>query len=220
MTQSINASHLMWAAGMATADGLDTPDLSAGFRAPTGPSLPTGANAGWLLRLSERLMITGAIRPSSARLARAMAALAMGANHVLELGAGSGAVTAALTQVVDAQNIHAVELQPQQAQRLKRRFPELRVTQGAAATALDHCTAEGPVAVVSSLPFRSLPSAIRQSTVDSLLQFLNARPEARLIQFTYGLREPFQAGPGFQWARVGWVLANLPPASVWVLSKR
>lgn len=171
----------------------------------------------WLSRLSAQMLITGAVRPSSARLANAMARLTLGCDHVLELGAGNGAVTNALVNLVGTSRIHAVELQERQAQHLKIRFPQLRVTQGAADTALDTCEHQGVVAVVSSLPFRSLPTGIKQSTIDSLLRYLASRKNATLIQFTYGLREPFDAGPEFRWTRVGWVFANLPPASIWLL---
>lgn len=172
----------------------------------------------WLYRLSAQMSITGSVVPSSARLAHEMARLALGSDHVLELGAGSGAVTCALAKVVGTDRIHAVELQEQQAEQLKRRFPELRVTQGPADAALDTCQLQGVVSVVSSLPFRSLPIGIKQSTIASLLRYLAARNDARLIQFTYGLREPFDAGSGFLWTRVGWVFANLPPASIWLLT--
>ena len=172
----------------------------------------------WLSRLSAQILITGAVLPSSARLANEMARLALGSDHVLELGAGSGAVTRALAKVVGTDRIHAVELQKRQAEQLRRRFPELRVTQGAADTALDTCQQTGVVSVVSSLPFRSLPTGIKQVTIASLLRYLASRKNARLIQFTYGLREPFDAGSEFRWKRVGWVFANLPPASIWLLT--
>ena len=172
----------------------------------------------WLSRLSAQMLITGAVLPSSARLANEMARLALDSDHVLELGAGNGAVTKALAKVVGIDRIHAVELQERQAQQLRRRFPELRVTQGAADAALDTCQQQGVVSVVSSLPFRSLPAGIKQATIASLLRYLASRKGARLIQFTYGLRAPFDAGSEFRWTRVGWVFANLPPASIWLLT--
>ena len=147
-----------------------------------------------------------------------MARLALGSDHVLELGAGSGAVTKALIKRIGAEKIHAIELQLPQAQQLKKSFPALRVTQGAADTALDTCQQQGLVSVVSSLPFRSLPTGIKQSTIASLLRYLASRKDAKLIQFTYGLRAPFEAGSEFRWTRVGWVFANLPPASIWLLT--
>ncbi|MBP7491619.1 MAG: hypothetical protein KA803_05960 [Rhodoferax sp.] len=172
----------------------------------------------WLSRLSVQMLITGAVLPSSARLANEMAQLALGSEHVLELGAGGGAVTTALVKAIGSDRIHAVELQERQAHQLKTRFPEIRVSQGTAAAALDTCQQQGVIAVVSSLPFRSLPTSIKQSTITSLLRYLGSRKDARLIQFTYGLREPFDAGAEFRWTRVGWVFANLPPASVWLLT--
>ncbi|MEO8409758.1 MAG: methyltransferase domain-containing protein [Propionivibrio sp.] len=163
--------------------------------------------------------ISGAVLPSSPILAAAMVAPAVGYGHVLELGAGRGAVTQALTQLVHADNLVAVELQPQLATFLRQRFPQLQVVQGTADRALDKQSKNEAIAVVSSLPFRSLPAAIRLATIRSVLRFLAESPGSTFIQFTYGLQEPFAAGAGFEWKPVRWVFANVPPARIWTLTK-
>lgn len=165
------------------------------------------------------LRVTGAIAPSSARLAAAMASLAVGADNVLELGAGSGAVTNALVKVVTTEKLQAVELQECLAKGLKKRHPTLDVIAGSADVALDKYAREGSVAVVSSLPFRSLPADVKRLTVESVLRFLSVWPNSRLIQFTYGLGVPFSVGSEFQWQQGKWILANFPPACVWVLTR-
>ena len=170
-------------------------------------------------RIYSRLRIRGAIVPSSARLARELASLALGSDHVLELGAGSGVVTLALTKVVNAEKLQVVELHSGLASSLKQRYPHLNVIQGSAVSALDNYPKRGAIAVVSSLPFRSLPAEMKHLTVQSLLRFLTALPESMLIQFTYGLREPFRVSAGFEWRQVKWVIANFPPAGIWVLTK-
>lgn len=162
---------------------------------------------------------TGALAPSSARLARELAHLAAGSDHVLELGAGTGVVTQALFNVVNEDKIQVVELQMKLAATLKKRYPNLKVLQSTAHYALDNYHQRGSVAVVSSLPFRSLPPTMKHLTVQSLLGFLKSSPGSLLIQYTYGLGAPFSAPAGFKWRQVKWVFANIPPACIWVLTK-
>ena len=162
---------------------------------------------------------TGALAPSSARLARELAHLAKDSQHVLELGAGSGAVTEALSKVVKDDQLQVVELQKNMAASLKKKYPNLKVLQATAHYALDNYRQFGSVAVVSSLPFRSLPPAIKHLTVQSLLGFLRSSPDSHLIQYTYGLGAPFRVPSGFKWKQVKWVFANFPPACIWVLTK-
>lgn len=161
----------------------------------------------------------GAVAPSSARLARELAHLAKDSEHVLELGAGTGAVTQALSKVVDEEKLQIVELQKKLAAALKKQYPNSTVLHSTAHHALDNYRQCGSVAVVSSLPFRSLPPAIKNLTVQSLLGFLTASPGSQLIQFTYGLSAPFTAPAGFKWRQIKWVFANFPPACIWVLTK-
>lgn len=162
---------------------------------------------------------TGALVPSSARLARELAHLASGSDHVLELGAGTGAVTQALSKVVNEDRLEVVELQKKLAVSLKKRYPNLKVVQSTAHYALDNYRQCGSVAVVSSLPFRCLPPALKYLTVQSLLGFLKSSPGSQLIQYTYGFGAPFMAPSGFKWQQVKWVFANFPPACIWVLTK-
>jgi phosphatidylethanolamine/phosphatidyl-N-methylethanolamine N-methyltransferase len=162
--------------------------------------------------------VTGAIAPSSTRLSSSLARLAVGADHVLELGAGTGAVTQELFKMFPSVSIQVVEVQPRLANALRRKHPSLDVFEGTAKLALDNYRRVGVGAVVSSLPFRSLPSEVREQTAQSICRYLNESPGSRLVQFTYGLRQPFEAGRGFRWVRVKWVLQNLPPACIWLLT--
>lgn len=173
----------------------------------------------FLQRAVVDFQIAGAILPSSAALAVALASLAIGYDQVLELGAGSGAVTHALAKVVRSEDLVVVELQSRLAAFLQQRFPDLNVVQGAADRALDRLQHDRAVAVVSSLPFRSLPAEIKAATTRSVLRFLDASPESTFIQFTYGLKEPFRVRDGFAWRPVKWVFANVPPARIWTLNK-
>ncbi|WP_114970316.1 class I SAM-dependent methyltransferase [Rhodoferax ferrireducens] len=173
----------------------------------------------FFIRMLKNPRTTGALAPSSARLARELACLAAGSDHVLELGAGTGVVTQALSKVVNEEKIQVVEVQIKLAATLKKRYPNMKVLQSTAHHALDNYRQCGSVAVVSSLPFRSLPPAMKHLTVQSLLGFLKSSPGSQLIQYTYGLGAPFSAPSGFKWQQVKWVFANIPPACIWVLTK-
>lgn len=171
-----------------------------------------------LTDLKSNWRITGAIAPSSQRLSSSLASMAAGADQVLELGAGGGAVTQELLKLFPSRSIQAVELQSRLATELKWKYPGLDVFEGPAATALDNYRCDGVTAVVSSLPFRSLPTTVRIQTVQSICQYLNESPGSRFIQFTYGLRQPFEVQSGFRWVRVKWIVGNLPPACIWLLT--
>jgi len=96
----------------------------------------------------------------------------------------------------------------------------LDVRQNSAHEVLDDLVFPAPAAVVSSLPFRSLPQALRELTVASIERFLHRVPGSKLVQFTYLPRAPFEASPDFRWHRADWVWRNAPPAGVWVLQRR
>ena len=75
--------------------------------------------------------------------------------------------------------------------------------------------------LVSSLPFQSLPAPWRETTVQAIATFLRADPQRRLVQYTYGQKEPFElaADSELRWRRVGRVWRNAPPASLWSLQR-
>lgn len=159
----------------------------------------------------------GTVAPSSAALSRAMANEAKGLARVLELGAGTGPVTRALLERFPAQAITSVEMQPALCRQLRKRFPDVRVVEGDALEALKALDAEVATAVVSSLPFRSLPLEVAQGLVREAARMLRRCPGSRWIQFTYHPKEPFEAPVGWGWRRAALVFTNLPPARVWVL---
>ncbi len=161
----------------------------------------------------------GSVTPSSAALARAMAKEARSADHVLELGAGTGPVTAALLQELPVEAITSVELQPQLSRHLKKRFPTLQVVEGCAVQALQQARYSGQAVVVSSLPFRSLPQDLAAALAQQAVEFLARHSGSRWVQFTYRAGEPFSVPPGFTWKRSARVWANVPPARVWVLAQ-
>ena len=133
----------------------------------------------------------GAACPSSRRLADYMASQAVTASkgYIVELGAGTGVVTASLlNHGVAPERLIVVEKSALLAAHLKERFPDVTVLEGDAADLADLLgwRARRVSVVVSSLPLKSLP----KSTVDQIGLALDAiLPKgATFIQFTYSLR--------------------------------
>ena len=165
--------------------------------------------------------LTGAVSPSSRALARAMAEeVPVGGDWpVLELGPGTGPVTAALIKRgIAPERIVAVEFNPEFCALVRERFAGLTVVEGDAydlAMTLPP-SLHGPyAAAVSSLPLLTRPAAARARLIEAVLDRL--LPGGSLVQFSYGLGPPVTAVAGrFTVRRSAFVLANLPPARVWV----
>lgn len=172
------------------------------------------------LRRPARL---GAVVPSSPALAAALAAEIdpQAPGTVVELGAGTGRVTAALVEAgLAPETLVAIEREASFCALLAARFPEVRVVRGDA-RALKHQLERnqvGPVkAVVSSLPLLNLSERERRAVLTQAAAVL--MPGGVLVQYTYGPAEPVSASLraelGLVGERTNWVLANLPPAAVW-----
>jgi phosphatidylethanolamine/phosphatidyl-N-methylethanolamine N-methyltransferase len=175
------------------------------------------STAAFMALALTRPSLVGALAPSSRRLARAMAEHAGEAEALIELGAGTGAITTALQAAAPGVPLIAVELQPDLAAGLQRRLPEVNVACAPAHEVLaTHGHAPDRTVVVSSLPFRSLPEAMRRTTLDALLAFVEGAPGRRLVQYTYQPRAPFAlpAGSPLRWSLRDVVWGNLPPAGV------
>jgi len=139
---------------------------------------------------------------------------------VVELGAGTGVFTRTLLdRGVREKDLLLIESNPLLAQVLGRRFPAAHVVVADAAALASHypfgsCRAG---AVISGLPLLSIP---QPRVVDILSAAFGVLHQGgALFQFTYGYRCPVHDDvlDWNQWSaeRVGWVLANLPPATVY-----
>ena len=168
-----------------------------------------------------RPSLVGAVAPSSRHLARAMAAQLGPADALIELGAGTGAVTEALHAAAPGVPLLAVELQEDLATSLQRRLPAVEVACAPAHEVLAARRDGAPAAtvLVSSLPFRSLPEGLRRCTQAALIDFVADHPARRLVQYTYQPRAPFElpSDSALRWTLREVVWRNLPPAGVWVL---
>lgn len=169
-------------------------------------------------------LTTGAVSPSGRWLARAMAAAVdpIWTGTVVELGPGTGAVTAALlARGVSFDRLVAVEYNPDFAEHLRARFPGLRVIVGDAyefADTLRHAGVGDVAAVVSSLPLFTQPPLRRRHLLEQSMKALE--PTRPFIQFSYALVPPVPAEAGSWTLDVsGWIMRNLPPARVWTYRK-
>lgn len=168
----------------------------------------------------------GAIAPASKALAKAILHEVMRAEPqtVVEVGAGTGAITRALLPALaKMERFMVIERDPGFAQLLRKNFPNVEV--------LNHCAshlgaldieARNPVTVVSSLPLLSMPKEEARGCIGAMVGLIAGRPGSRLIQYTYAsphLR-PFNDIPiGWRWRRAASIWANLPPATIWTLEQ-
>jgi phosphatidylethanolamine/phosphatidyl-N-methylethanolamine N-methyltransferase len=172
----------------------------------------------------ERPLATGAVMPSSRRLARVMARCVdlEREGPVIELGPGTGAVTAALVeQGIDPARLVLVEFNPAFCRLLRTRYPEATVVQGDAygIRRLLGSLLRGPAAaVVSGLPLFTKPLGFRKRLLTDAFALL--APEAPFVQFTYAVVPPIpRSYPGARaWASER-IWLNIPPARVWVYRK-
>lgn len=173
---------------------------------------------------ARRPLTTGAVSPSGRALADAMAARVDPdwPGLVVELGPGTGAVTAALLRRgVAPERLIAVEFNPVFAEHLRRRFPGIKVVEGdayALETLLARHGGGAVAAVVSSLPLFTRPPMTR---LNLLVQAMSVMPAGHpFIQFSYALVPPVRADVRRWTLEVSdWVLFNLPPARVWTYRK-
>ncbi len=166
---------------------------------------------------------TGAVLPSGLGLARAMAQQVHsdGDGVVVEIGAGTGAVTQALLESgVPPDRLVVVERNPAFCRRLRVKFKDLQVVHGDARYLQSLLARQGVSrvgTVVSSLPLLSLSVAAQQAVLRESFSMLGSA--GSYVQFTYGLLSPvdrsLRRSLGLRGYLADRIWRNLPPASVW-----
>lgn len=165
--------------------------------------------------------------PSSPFVGRAMTAV-LGDRidtHVIELGAGTGAVTQQLIRNgVKPEKLTLVEIDAQLGGHLRRRFPEVDVVIGPAqdlAKLWKERNGEKVGAIVSTLPMRLLSKKLIYLVLKNSLQVLEEG--GMFVQFTYRATSPVPPRvvnalrlKAWRYTRV-WL--NLPPAAIWVYER-
>ncbi len=166
----------------------------------------------------------GSLIPSGQPLGRAMTDAVTDAppGYVVEIGAGTGAITESLAAIrFEFDAFTVIERSPSLTAALMRRFPRLEIIAGCASMLLDMSfPKDRPLTVVSSIPFRSLPQAELHHMERVIAALSRHEGGFRFIQYSYSLGAPFRnPAPDFTWRRLKTIFANVPPATVWVLQK-
>ncbi|MBY3367706.1 class I SAM-dependent methyltransferase [Rhizobium laguerreae] len=166
-----------------------------------------------------------AIAPSGDSLARIMTSeIAALDGPIIELGPGTGVFTRALlARGVSEADLTLIEYGPEFISSLQARFPTARVLQMDAAHLADAVFEGEPVgAVVSGLPLLSMSPRKIVSILAGAFAYM--RPGGAVYQFTYGPRcpvpRPILDRLGLKAVRIGGTVRNLPPASVYRISRR
>ena len=163
----------------------------------------------------------GAICPSSIFLARRMSDfLASDSSHsVVELGAGTGAITAGLLRTgLAPERLIVIEKSAELVGILRQRFPNLRIICGDAQEL--HALLERQLPthsgrighVVSSIPLKLLSPDEVKGILHQVHRTL--RPGGLYFQYTYAFWESQSQICGFQPHRTSMVWMNFPPARV------
>lgn len=175
----------------------------------------------FLRELARAPLRTAAVAPSSEALATLMVSeIDPRAGTVIELGPGTGRITEALlARGVPEERLIVVEANPRFARLLKRRFPRALVRSDRAEwLARDPLPQADQVsAVISGLPLPAL-GPIAQARI--LRDWYRTLPLAQgFYQFTYAPVSPVTPARLREWgldcARLGTVVRNMPPATVY-----
>jgi len=166
----------------------------------------------------------GALVPSSPQLSRLIASRVDPLqSSVLEVGAGTGAITRALLRRgLRPERLFIIERDPELSGFLKTHFPRVRICCGEAAHTprILSVAGVGPVdTIVSSLPLRNLPQCDQLEIFRAMMSAMTGK--GQIIQFTYGPNCPIPSRRlGLEAECIGRVWMNFPPATVWRFTKR
>lgn len=166
------------------------------------------------------------ITPSSSALAALITSeISAETTPVIELGPGTGVFTRALlARGVPPERLLLVEREAKFAAMLQERFPGVGVL-AMDATDLGRVElfgGEPARAVVSGLPFLSMPARSIMGVLDGCFAHLSA--DGAFYQFTYGARCPVPRlileRLGLKSLRIGRTFSNFPPATVYRFRRR
>jgi len=151
----------------------------------------------------------GSVAPSSKNLARHIADVVdqMPSYEVIELGAGSGAISSELI----AYRPTLVEIDETLSESLRIAFPMLQVVCGCAISFLQNL--EQPNGLILSIPTINNPDGVRLISTLKRCYQLGLIPWC--VTYSYGPFSPLRNANFQRQSRHSLVLGNLPPAFVW-----
>lgn len=182
--------------------------------------LKDNENLLFLKRLIKNPRALGALAPSSKALAHFICRHIdyKEGDYVIEIGAGTGSFTRAiLNSGVPASKLIVVELDKELAKYLSLNFPDVEVIHGNATvleTLMPTYVVGNVRTIVSGIPMVNIPKKVQKEIIDSCFRILGE--EGGILQFTYGPVSPISAASfGFFAQKLGRVLQNFPPATIW-----
>ncbi|MBP7335352.1 phospholipid methyltransferase [Niveispirillum sp.] len=180
------------------------------------------ASAAWLFfkRWLANPLSMASITPSAPSLSRLMAEQITRCPDevVVEFGGGTGAVTRAILEAgVPADKLYSVERDPELAAYLRRHYSGIHVLEGDVADIKSMLPEDvrGKVGtVLVCLPMILIPEEDQRRIVDAIFDIMP--PGRAFYSYTYSARSPVKRKAlGLKGRRVGFTIANIPPASVW-----
>ncbi|MBR0679192.1 methyltransferase domain-containing protein [Roseomonas eburnea] len=180
---------------------------------------PAGGFSLFLRRWMANPLQMGSVVPSSPALGRRVAALVerQGDEVVVELGAGTGAISRALLAGgVPPERLVVVEIVPEMARHLARSLPGVTVIEGDAFALSEALPAalHGKVGTaICGIPLVLLPTEQQRRFVAAVE---SVAPGRGFLLYTYCATSPLPYRKlGLTARREAWTPLNLPPASVW-----
>jgi phosphatidylethanolamine/phosphatidyl-N-methylethanolamine N-methyltransferase len=162
----------------------------------------------------------GAVIPSSRVLARAVTEAVRWepGQHVIELGAGTGAISQGLIDAgLPPEALMMIELDRHLFDYLRTRFPAVHVVNGDATRLVDIVRQQGITqvgTVISGLPMVTMPLAFQRAIIEQSFALLGT--DGCLLQYSYSPVSPIPARKlGVDAKLVKFVVRNVPPATVW-----
>jgi phospholipid N-methyltransferase len=172
------------------------------------------------LRFLQRFFLhpktIGAIAPTSKWTAHLMAEPISPSASILEIGAGTGALTREILKRIDhSEQLTLVEIDPELAEILHQNFPFLKVNVEDVERSLQRKISYD--AVVSGIPFASMDKQKRLRIFKLIQRQLN--PNGLFIAFQYSLYTKRELESIFSKVDIRFSLLNLPPAFIYVCRK-
>jgi phospholipid N-methyltransferase len=155
----------------------------------------------------------GAIAPTSNRTAYIMCAPVNAHGRVLEIGAGTGAITQALVRhLTDPSRLTSVEMDPVLAAQLKKNLPQLHLLVDDAENILRD--GQGWDAIVSGIPFVAMERHKRARMFELIGRKLNTG--GVFVAFQYSLSTKKELEKLFRTVEIKLSPLNIPPAFIYV----
>ncbi|MFD2329419.1 class I SAM-dependent methyltransferase [Cohnella sp. GCM10020058] len=164
----------------------------------------------------------GSMIPSSRFLANRMVAAAEWekADHIVEIGAGTGAITRVIAERVRPDSkVILFEKEKEMGERLQEDFPRfVRETNALRLVAqLNKHNIQGVDYIFSGLPFYNFSPIMRLQLLQQCKEAL--KPGGKLIAFQYSLEMKKLLSAHFEIESISFVPLNFPPAFVYVCKK-